>query len=295
MPIRLFTSGSHTTKGGTFSFSNEDIDRILNDTQKTGMDPIPFVLGHPENNLPIVGWLPKTAIKRYTEGDKVSLGFERGDEEISKESMDIIRDMKTNKISVSVRDGVIRHIGLVPKAAVEENNTQNFAAGTLTGEFSAGDEITEHASNDFQRFFQDFENKIKTIFKSNTNMAEEKKPEAVNADFAALMEQNKKLTDQVATLTGMVAGVVGKAKATADFSAEDYKDLTQAQKDSAATIMADLGSEESKTALKGLLKELAKPAVKVENGSKVKDFGAPEKETRTAEEIVRDQLNNLNA
>lgn len=295
MPIRLFTSGSHTTKGGTFSFSNDDIDRILNDTKKSGKDPLPFVLGHPENNLPIVGWLPVGAIKRYTEGDKVSLGFERGEEEISKESMDIIRDLKTNKISVSVRDGVIRHIGLVPKAAVEENNTQNFAAGELTGEFSAGDEITEHASNDFQRFFQDFENKIKTIFKSNTNMAEEKKPEAVNADFAALMEQNKKLTEQVATLTGMVAGVVGRAKATADFSAEDYKDLTQAQKDSAATIMADLGSEESKTALKGLLKELAKPAVKVENGSKVKDFGAPEKETRTAEEIVRDQLNNLNA
>lgn len=295
MPIRLFTSGSHTTKGGTFSFSNEDIDRILNDTQKSGVDPIPFVLGHPENNLPIVGWLKKSAIKRYTEGDKVSLGFERGDEEISKESMDIIRDMKTNKISVSVRDGVIRHIGLVPKAAIDENNMQDFAAGDLTGEFSAGDEITEQAPNDFQKFFQDFKNEIKTIFKPNTNMAEEKKPDAANADFAALVEQNKKLAEQVASLTGLVTGVVGKAKATADFSAPDYKDLTQAQKDTAATIMADLSSEESKTALKGLLKELAKPAVKVENGSKVKDFGAPAKETRTAEEIVRDQLNNLNA
>jgi hypothetical protein len=293
MPIRLFTAGTHTTKGGTFSFSNDDIDRIFSDTLKTGVDPIPFVLGHPEDNLPIIGWLPKKAIKRYTEGSSVSLGFERGDEVISKESLDAIRDLKSNKISVSVREGVIRHIGLVGKAAVEANNTQNFSAGTLTGEFSAGDEITDHQPTDFQKFINDFKNEVKTIFKSNTNMTEEKKPEAANADFAALVGQNKKLAEQVAALTGLVTGVVSKQKATADFSAPEYKDLTQAQKDSAAAIMADLGTEESKTALKGLLKELAKPKAVVENGSKAKEFGAPEKETRTAEEIVRDQLQNL--
>jgi hypothetical protein len=290
MPIRLFTSGSHTTKGGTFNFSNEDIDRIYNDTQKSGVDPLPFVLGHPQNNLPIVGWLPKAAIKRYTEGDKVSLGFERGAEDLSPESMAIIRDMKTNKISVRVENGVIRHIGLVPKAAVDENNTQDFAAGTLTGEFSAGDEITEHHPNDFQKFI----NEIKTIFKPN-NMAEEKKTDASvpNADFAALVEQNKRLAEQVTTLTGLVTGVVGKAKATADFSAEEYKNLSDAQKETAAAVMVDLGTEESKTALKGLLKELAKPKVELKQGSVTKDFGAPGKETRSAEEIVRDQLNAL--
>lgn len=294
MPIRLFTSGSHTTKGGTFNFSNEDIDRIYNDTQKSGVDPLPFVLGHPKNNLPIVGWLPKAAIKRYTEGDKVSLGFERGDEDLSPESMAIIRDMKTNKISVRVENGVIRHIGLVPKAAVDENNTQDFAAGTLTGEFSAGDEITEPAVSDLSKFFQDFKNEIKTIFKPN-NMAEEKKTDASvpNADFAALVEQNKRLAEQVTALTGLVTGVVGKAKATADFSAEEYKNLTDAQKETAAAVMVDLGTEESKAALKGLLKELAKPKVELKQGSVTKDFGAPGKETRSAEEIVRDQLNAL--
>ena len=126
-------------------------------------------------------------------------------------------------------------------------------------------------------------------------MAEEKKPDAANADFAALVEQNKKLAEQVADLTGLITGVVGKAKATADFSADEYKDMTATQKETAVGIMADLGTEESKTALKGLLKELAKPAVKVENGSKTKDFGVPVKETRTAEEIVRDQLNSIKA
>lgn len=289
MPIRLFTSGSHTTKGGTFSFSNEDIDRIFADTQKSGVDPLPFVLGHPENNLPIVGWLKKSAIKRYTEGDKVSLGFERGEEDLSKESMNIIRDLKSNKISVRVKDGVIRHIGLVPKAAIDENNVQDFASGELTGDFSAGDEIVEHAPTDFQKFI----NEIKTFLKPNNNMEVEKKPEAATADFSALVEQNRKLAEQVATLTGLVTGVVGKAKATADFSAPEYKDLSQSQKDVAAAIVADLGSEESKTALKGLLKELAKPAVTVVNKSMTKDFGAPAVEKRTADEIIREQLNNL--
>jgi hypothetical protein len=204
--------------------------------------------------------------------------------------MAIIRDMKTNKISVRVENGVIRHIGLVPKAAVDENNTQDFAAGTLTGEFSAGDEITEHHPNDFQKFI----NEIKTIFKPN-NMAEEKKTDASvpNADFAALVEQNKRLAEQVTALTGLVTGVVGKAKATADFSAEEYKNLTDAQKETAAAVMVDLGTEESKAALKGLLKELAKPKVELKQGSVTKDFGAPGKETRSAEEIVRDQLNSL--
>jgi len=293
MPIRLFTSGSHTTKGGTFSFSNEDIDRIFEDTQKSGVDPLPFVLGHPKNNLPIVGWLPIAAMKRYTEGDKVSLGFERGEEDLSRESMAIIRDLKSNKISVRVENGVIRHIGLVPKAAIEENNMQDFATGELTGEFSAGDEIMENQPHDFQKLFQDFKNEIKTIFKPNNNMAEEKKPDAQQqtVDMSAI----KTLTETVTTLAGVVNGLVKKEKATADFSAPEYKELTQAQKDVAVTVMADLGTEESKTALKGLLKELAKPAVKVENGSKVKDFGAPVKETRTADEIVRDQLNSLNA
>lgn len=290
MPIRLITSGSHNTKNGTFTFSNEQIDQIFEGTQKSGIDPIPFVIGHPKNNLPIIGWLPKSAIKKYTEGDKVSLGFDRGVEEISDESMNVVRELKSNKISVRVENGAIRHIGLVPKAAVEENNSQNFAAGELTGDFSTGDDITEPAQSDFQKFFNDF----KSFFKPNTIMAEEKKPEAASADFSALVEQNKQLAEQVATLTGLVTGMVGKAKATADFSAPEFKDLTQAQKDTAAGIMVNLGNEESKTALMGLLKELAKAPVVVKQGSVTKDLGAPVKETRTAEEIVRDQLNNLN-
>lgn len=292
MPIRLFTAGKHKSVHGTFEFSNDDIDRILAGTQKGDREKIPFVLGHPKNNLPIVGWLPKTAIQKYTEDDKISLGFERDQADLSNESMDVIRKLKSNRISVRLENGAIRHIGLVEKAAVEENNFQDFAYSDFQGVIDTGESIVEKEQSDFSKAFKEFTNDFKSIFKP-INMAEEKKDAQVpNADMAALIEQNRKLAEQVATLGNVVNGFVGKAKATADFSADDYKNLSATQKDTAAGIMADLGTDESKTALKGLLKELAKPAVKVENGSKVNDFGAPadDDKLKTVADLVREQM-----
>lgn len=286
--VRLFTSGTHSSVNGKLSFSNEDVQKILDGTQSKDFEAIPFVLGHPKNNLPIVGWLPKSKIKIYTEGDKVSLGFDREDAELSDESMKVIRDLGSNKISVRLEDGGIRHIGLVTKAAVEENNAQNFSQADLSGIFHTSEDILEKQQNDFQKLLSDF----KSIFKPNSNMAEEKKEPVQNADLAALIEQNKKLAETVGTLQQTVTGFIGKTKATADFSADEYKHLSQAQKETAAGIVADLG-EEKATALKGLLKELAKAPVVVKQGSVTKDFGKQGDEKRTAEDIVREQLNNL--
>ena len=296
MPIRLFTSGTHKSVSGTLVFSNEDVDRIMSGTQAADLQQIPFVLGHPKNNLPIVGWLKKTAIKKYNEGEKISLGFDREDAELSDESMKIIRDNGSNRISVRLENGAIRHIGLVPKAAIEENNAQNFSQDELTGIFFTSEDILEKQQSDFSRFITDFKNEFKSIFKSNFNMAEEKKTSENqnNADLSVLIEQNKELAKTVDSLQKVFTGFVGKAKATADFSADEFKHMTAAQKETAATVVADLG-EESATALKGLLKEMSKPAVTVKNGSVVKDLGTPVLEKRTAEEIVRDQLNNLQA
>jgi len=292
MPIRLFTSGSHKSVNGTLNFSNDDVNQIHTKTQGAGLEQIPFVLGHPKNNLPIVGWLPKAKIGIYTEGDKVSLGFDRSDAELSDESLKIIRDLGSNKISVRIENGLIRHIGLVTKAAVEENNAQNFSQAELTGIFQTSEDILE-VKSDFQRMQDWFKSiDLKSIYKPNSNMEEQKKETVQNADLTALIEQNKMLATNLAALQQTVTGFVGKSKAIADFSAEEYKNLSAAQKDTAATIMADLGDEKA-TALKGLLKELAKPQVVVKQGSVVKDLGAPVDEKRTADEIIREQLNNL--
>ena len=290
--VRLFTSGTHSSVNGKLSFSNEDVQKILDGTQSKDFEAIPFVLGHPKNNLPIVGWLPKSKIKIYTEGDKVSLGFERDDAELSDESMKVIRDLGSNKISVRLEDGGIRHIGLVTKAAVEENNAQNFSQSDLSGIFQTSEDILE-TKTDFQKM-QDWFKTIdfKSFFKPNSNMAEKEKEPVQNADLAALIEQNKELAKTVGTLQQTVTGFIGKTKATADFSADEYKHLSAAQKETAAGIIADLG-EEKATALKGLLKELAKQPVVVKNGSVTKDFGAPGGEKlETVADIVREQMKN---
>ena len=286
MPIRLFTSGTHKSVNGTLSFSNEDVERILSGTQQSTLEQIPFVLGHPKNNLPIVGWLPKSKIAVYTEGDKVSLGFDRTDAELSDESLKVIRDLGSNKISVRIENGAIRHIGLVSKAAVEENNAQNFSQADLSGIFHTSEDILEKQQSDFSKFLDDF----KSIFKPNNSMeGKEKKPDQV--DLSAILEQNRLLTEQVTNMQKSFSGFVNKTQATADFSAEEYKNLSVAQKETAATIIADLG-EEKATALKGLLKELAKPAVVIKQGSVAADFGKPADQVQTVGDIVREQIKN---
>lgn len=286
MPVRLFTSGTHKSVNGTLSFSNEDVEKILSGTQQSALEQIPFVLGHPKNNLPIVGWLPKSKIAVYAEGDKVSLGFDRSDAELSDESLKVIRDLGSNKISVRIENGAIRHIGLVSKAAVEENNAQNFSQADLSGIFHTSEDILEKQQSDFSKFLDDF----KSIFKPNNSMeGKEKKPEQV--DLSAILEQNRLLTEQVMNMQKSFSGFVNKTQATADFSAEEYKNLSAAQKETAATIIADLG-EDKATALKGLLKELAKPAVVIKQGSITTDFGKPADQVQTVGDIVREQIKN---
>jgi hypothetical protein len=128
MPIRLFTSGTH--KG--LSFSNEDIEAIYH-FSNTGTGRVPFVIGHPKNDLPIVGWLERKSIMIYDEAGKKSIGFERKDAELSDESIDVLKKLKKDKISVRLTNGAITHIGLVGNAAVEENNNQSFSADVKTG------------------------------------------------------------------------------------------------------------------------------------------------------------------
>lgn len=287
MPIRLFTSGVHTNATGSLSFSNEDIERLYSSTVTRGPEQIPIVLGHPKNNLPIVGWLPRTAICRYQEGERVSLGFERQAAELSDPSMEVIRQQKSNKISVRIQDGVINHIGLVAKAAVEENNAQNFSA-EFTGVYHTAEEILEPPVTDFSRFMSE----IKSFFKT-ANMPEEKKEQtAPAADYTALVEQNKQLAASVSALSQTVAGFLSRSKATADFAADEYKHMSAAQKETASSIVAELG-EEKATALKTLLKELAKQPVTVSAGSVTAQFGKPSDQKRTSKEVIDEQLKEL--
>jgi hypothetical protein len=143
MPItRLFTSGTHNS----LSFTNEDIDALYNKTRdKQGRGKIPFVVGHPKNDLPVVGWLPANSLIIYDEGSKKSIGFSKNDAVFSDESILAIKKLKNDKISIRIKDGEIAHIGLVSNAAVMENNNQDFGGENLQNgcfgleDFSIGD------------------------------------------------------------------------------------------------------------------------------------------------------------
>ena len=172
--IRLFTSGTHN--GDTFS--NDDIKEIFALTQ-AGIDKIPVVLGHPKNDLPVVGWVNKNKILLYQEGDKYSIGFERKDAEFSEEAIIAIKELKRDKISVRLTDMAITHIGLVKKAAVAENNDQTFSDENKTGTFCFSEDFpveiedTESIEDIIVRKFNQFFNNQKPSDMTNEQLKAE--------------------------------------------------------------------------------------------------------------------------
>lgn len=288
MPIRLFTSGIHNG----LSFSNTDIERIRSNTAERAPERIPIVLGHPKNDLPVFGFLPKSAIKAYREGDKVSLGFDREAAELDSEGMKAIRSLGRNKISIRVEDGRIKHIGLVKEAAVAENNTQDFAA--LTGDFAAVDALEEHPKREETGVLE----YIKNLFKNNkTDFAMEKQGQEENtglAEFAELKKDVAAIGDTVNKLTDLLTGQENEKRRSAlaaDFSKADFSHLTDEQKAKAADFCSKMGDPADIEDYKALLRagnKKEKPA----SGSRAADFEKRKKES-TAEELIRAQIDGL--
>ncbi|MDR1756084.1 MAG: hypothetical protein LBR65_03865 [Culturomica sp.] len=287
MVIRLFTAGTH--KG--LSFSNEQIDRIAADTAAGPLERIPIVLGHPKNDLPVLGYLPKAAIRKYREGEKTSIGFARGDAELADEAMEAIRALGRNKISIRLQDGKVKHIGLVRDAAVEENNAQDFAA--LTGDFAALDDLEEKRSEGGALEF--IKNLFKTTNKTDFSMEkkeEKKNEEKLNADFAALKDDVAKIGEAVEKLSGMITGQEGekrKAALTADFAKAEYSHLTDEQKAKAVDFCAKMTDEADVEAYKAML-QAGNKKEKPTGGSKALDFGKKTGDEKTAEDLIREQI-----
>lgn len=284
--IRLFTSGTHNG----LTFTNADIETIASKTLQFAESPIPFVMGHPEKNLPIFGFLPKELIKTYKEGDKLSLGFDKENADMSDQGMDVLRQYGCNKLSVRLTDGVMKHIGLVSKAAVAENNTQDFAA--LTGTFSAPDDFMESTPKGF------IEKTIANIFKTNKNYNMEEKEKTTEGqanDFAAFHQKLDKTVDSVNTLVGIIqAQQAGKDKESivSDFSSADFSHLSDEQRKQSADFCQQLPADQ-REAYKAMIKGLnVKPAVPG-NGSVTASFGAVDKQEKSTEDIIRAQMSNL--
>lgn len=284
--IRLFTSGTHNG----LNFSNAEISDIATKTRRQGADRIPFVLGHPKNDLPIVGFLPKEAVILYHENDKMSIGFDRAQGDFSEESLDMLRKIGNNKISVRLVDGVIKHIGLVEKAAVAENNQQDFAEG-LTGYYHTNEDFMEKQGFRIPNPL-DFFKTNKT--KSMDNKEHEKSaiPQSDFADLKTAVERNSKAIE---TLVGMVTQQQSdkqKEQITADFSAAEFDHLTDEQKKQAADFCAELAAEQREP-YKQMLRSLKPVPAAPASGSVTAEFGAKSEQELSAEELIRRQVKGL--
>lgn len=284
MPIRLFTSGTHNG----FSFSNEDIASIAAKTAAESPERIPIVLGHPKNDLPVVGYIPRRAIGVYKEGDKMSLGFERDQADLGDEGVEIARELGKNKISIRLKKGKIKHVGLVKKAAVAENNEQDFEA--LTGDFMAVDGLEECNRTTLETVLDT----IKGVFKnSKTDFdMKEKDEEKQNAEFSALKKDVEGIGTKVDRLEKLLTGREEERRRkalTADFAAAEYSHLTDEQKAKAVDFCAKLESEDEVADYKSMLAAGNRKPEKPADGSVTLDFGKKGDE-KSAEELIREQV-----
>lgn len=272
--IRLFTSGTH--KGLTFS--NEDIENILLATQKQQADNLPIVLGHPKNDLPIVGFLPRSALSLYNEGDKRSIGFSRDQALLSDESMEVLRKAGNNKISVRLLNGGITHVGLVKNAAVEENNNQDFGADTTI----------YHTSVDFEEVKPNILKTIKNVFNMN------KEQEQVASDFSALEAKVDSLISGINKLVETFATEQKQKEAQAikaDFSSFDFSHLTDTERQVASDFAASITNPDQYTQFITLLKATNKKPI-VTQGSVTAEFSSPQ--VKTTGDIISQQIKQLN-
>ena len=283
--IRLFTSGTHNG----LNFSNAQVTDIATKTQRQGADRIPFVLGHPKNDLPIVGFLPKEAVILYHENEKMSIGFDREQGDFSEESLDMLRKVGNNKISVRLVDGVIKHIGLVEKAAVAENNQQDFA-DSLTGYYHTNEDFLEKPASRFPNPLDFFKtNKIKS-------MDNEKEKSVISqsdfADLKTMVEHNSKTIENIAITLAKQQSDSQKQQITADFSAPEYDHLSDEQKKQAADFCAGLPADQREP-YKKMLRELKPASATPPSGSVTAEFGAKGAQELSAEELIRQQVERL--
>ena len=279
--IRLFTSGKHNG----LDFSDASVEEIAAKTAASGPDVIPVVLGHPANDLPVLGRLKKEALEVYQEGGKTTIGFDRDAADLCEGFSEATGGQ--NKISVRLRDGVIRHIGLVKKAAVKENNSQDFEA--LSGDFSGVDSFDQGEGT------PSLLEQIKSLFINPKNQQMETHTQT---DFSALEGKVDALAGSVTALAEAMKADREKATAaatletlTADFSAPEFSHLTDEQRRQVVGFCAGLTAvqqAEYKKHIAGLNKKPATPP----GGSVTADMGASG-EKKTPEQIIKEQISAL--
>jgi hypothetical protein len=297
--IRLFTSGKHNQ----MEFTNQDIEEIYQTTIKGDLKKIPFVSGHPKNDLPIYGWVAKDKLSLYPENGKMSIGFQRSDADFSEDSLSNLRKKGQDKISVRLQNNAITHIGLVEKAAVIENNDQTFALDK-SGHFSFGDQIDLSAKNSENAIFNVLQ-EIKNLFTQKTNPMNPNPNQAIldeNAQLKAkLAEFEKKenlseIEKENQTLKTKLAEFEKsqKSQKLKDFEAKvEASSLSAEEKTTTKDFAAKLLDKDETLFEEFAKKEFATSKIPPHQGNVLpaKDFAQGSNATQDFENEIKNQLN----
>lgn len=128
-------SGTHRTPHPKKVWTAEDVDAVFAASMQSSPEQIPLVIGHPENDLPVVGLLSRSALVRQGEGDKRVIMIDDQSATFSAEALERYRKAGYNKVSVKIKmpEMIIRHVGLVTDAAVAELNSVTFSGADQPG------------------------------------------------------------------------------------------------------------------------------------------------------------------
>ena len=218
----------------------------------------------------------------------MSLGFERDQADLGDEGVEIARELGKNKISIRLKEGKIKHIGLVRKAAVAENNEQDFAV--LTGDFIAVDSLEECNRTTLETVLD----AIRGVFKNNKTDFDmkEKDEEKQNAEFSALKKDVEGIGTKVDRLEKLLTSREDEKRRkalTADFAAAEYSHLTDEQKAKAVDFCARLENPEEVTDYKAILAAGNRKPERPADGSVTLDFGKKGEE-QSVEDLIREQV-----
>jgi len=104
--FEVFRTGNHTSSNGkSRQWTEDDLDHMIS-SYNGAENPAPLVIGHPENNAPVYGWVAK--LKRV---GNILLALP---ESVSPLLANLVKDGRYKKRSISVSaNGTLKHVGFL--------------------------------------------------------------------------------------------------------------------------------------------------------------------------------------
>lgn len=283
--IKIFVAGTHRTAHPKKEWTNEDVDAVFEATRTAGPLMVPFVVGHPSDDLPVVGRVAREALKKIMEGDKAVIGFEHEDAQFSLDDLKRLKKDGADKLSskINMREGedmrYIKHVGFVTKPAVAALEDAQFENGEAVefeyATFGADEAFAAFGTNEYRvpwigKMLQNLREWV--IEKHGRDEADKVLP---SYEINGLMEspsRDKVVQDLEAAFGSSPGGPCIPAKKSADFSQSNNGSAMTEQEIQALKDKAKSLEDENKR-----LKDADKERMKVQRDAVIDAVFADEK------------------